>query len=269
MRYRLHVAYDGTDYCGWQVQPNGPTVEAALTDAAAEILDREPDQITLQGASRTDSGVHALGQVAHLDCARDRGLWELAHGLNSLTDPDICINRIEAVPEDFHARYSARGKIYRYTIWNHRFAHPHRRHFAWTMAWSLDIERMRDAAARMVGPHDYAAFRASDCGVPRTEKTIRRVDVAVDGPEWMITVEGDAFLKYMVRVMVGTLVEIGAGSLEPEIIGELFESGDRDRAGRTAPGQGLTLVEVKYPDFPWQEPAPSVGGAMLGDAERQ
>ncbi|MFB6352271.1 MAG: tRNA pseudouridine(38-40) synthase TruA [Bradymonadaceae bacterium] len=263
MRLRLHIAYDGSAFQGWQIQPEAPTIEGALTEAAATILDRPADAIKIQGASRTDSGVHADGQVAHLDCERDRGLWELAHGLNSLTPHAICVNRIEPAPEDFHARFSARGKIYRYTIWNHQFPHPHRHHRTWKISWQLDLDRMRRAADRMVDAHDFAAFRPSDGQSPTTDRTMRRVEVAADGPEWTITVEGDAFLKYMVRVMVGTLVDVASGTEAPEVVDELFETGDRDRAGVTAPGEGLSLLEVHYPDFPWKAPPPAIGGQVL------
>ncbi len=265
--FRLHVAYEGAPYRGWQIQPDEPTVEGALTEAAAEILDCRPADIDLQGASRTDAGVHATGQVAHLHCDRSRGCWELVRGLNALTDETICVNRVEPAPDGFHARYSARGKIYTYRIWNHTFDHPFDRHRHWRLNWNLDAERMRRAAARMEGTHDFTAFRASDGRCPTTVRTMRRVEVDRRGTDWQITVEGDAFLKYMVRVMVGTLVEIAGGIHPPTLVDELFEAGDRELAGRTAPGKGLTLRRVHYPDFPWQQPPPSIGGPPVVDGE--
>lgn len=263
--YRLHVAYEGTQYCGWQIQPDEPTVEGALMEAAAEILDTPAEMVDLQGASRTDSGVHATGQVAHLRCEQPRSCWDLARGLNALTDDDICVNRCEHAPEGFHARYSARGKIYVYRLWNHQFDHPFGGDHTWRLSWDLDEKAMREAAERMVGTHDFAAFRAADCRSPTTERTMTRVEVSRDGPAWRITVEGDAFLKYMVRVMAGTLVEIAAGAHPPELVDELFDSGDRDRAGRTAPGAGLTLRKVHYPQFPWENPPPTIGGTPVAD----
>lgn len=263
MIVRLHVAYDGTQYHGWQAQPEARTVEGEITKAAAEILDQPAEEVKIQGASRTDAGVHALGQVAHLIHDRERSVWEFARGLNALTPDDICINRVEEAPDDFHARYSAEGKTYRYRIWNHRFQHPLEHRRMWRFKYHLSEKRMKQAAERMVGTHDYSAFRAADCDSPRSECTIRRVDVEFDEPEITITVEGISFLKYMVRVMAGTLVEISTGHAPPDLVDRLFESGDRHQAGVTAPACGLTLVEVDYPDFPWEGTPPEPGTPAL------
>lgn len=266
MVIRLHVAYDGSDFCGWQIQPDAPTVEGELTAAAAQILDRPAEEVKVQGASRTDSGTHAAGQVAHISHERDRTCWDFARGLNALTPDTICVNRVEEADEDFHARYDAGGKLYRYEIWNHRFPHPIRQRYSWQFEPTLDLERMRKAAELMEGTHDFEAFRAASCQSPTTERTIRRVAVERSDRRVTIHVAGNAFLRYMVRVMAGTLAEIGAGEMEPGRIPELFESGRRGRAGITAPARGLTLLEVRYPDHPWSGSPPEIGAYWLADA---
>lgn len=264
MRLRLHIAYEGTEYCGWQIQPDEPTVEGELLKAAATILDTSPDDIRMQGASRTDSGVHAEGQVAHLDCdPGGRRLWEMVRGLNGLTADDIGVQRVEEAPEGFDARFSSAGKRYRYRIWNHRFEHPLRHRHLWRVGRSLDIGRMKLAASKLEGDHDFEAFRTADCDSESTRRIMHRVDVEADGPEISVIVEGNAFLKYMVRVMVGTLVDIAAESLPEGTVERMFETGERGEGGITAPSKGLTLEEVFYPDHPWRGEAPEIGGAPL------
>ena len=263
MNIRLHIAYDGGNYHGWQIQPEDRTVEGTLTEAAAQILNAEADEVKVQGASRTDSGVHAAGQVAHLECTEDRSLWDFARGLNALTPDDICINRVEAAPPDFHARFSAQGKLYRFEIWNHRFRHPLRHERSWKVKQRLDVEAMSRAAEMMVGRHDFAAFRAADCQSRSTERMMQRVAVHGQGNHVFVEVQGNAFLKYMVRVMVGTLVDVGRGHYGAERIEELLREGDRRRAGMTAPARGLTLVDVFYPDYPWEGGEPSIGTHWL------
>ncbi len=260
--FRILVAYEGTAYHGWQIQSVDRSVEGDLTQAAARILDCSLDEVKVQGASRTDSGVHALGQVAHIayEVDRERSTWDFVRGLNALTDDDICVVYVEPVPEGFHARHSARGKIYRYEIWNHRFAHPHRHRRQWRVNGELDFEAMQQAAEKLVGEHDFEAFRAADCDAVTTVRELRRVEVSRDGPRVVIEVEGTAFLKYMVRIIVGTLVYIGAGTREPSVIDAMFETRDRALGGITAPPSGLTLVEVFYPDFPWPDGTPQLGG---------
>lgn len=262
IHYRMVVAYDGTAYHGWQIQSEDRSVEGDLTAAAARVLDCSPDELKLQGASRTDAGVHALGQVAHLayDVERDRTTWDIVRGLNGLTDDDICVIYVEPAPPGFHARHSARGKIYRYDIWNHRFPHPLERHRAWRVNGDLDLDAMRRAAQKLVGEHDFEAFRAADCSAETTVRELNRVEILVDGPRLTVEVEGTAFLKYMVRVIVGTLVYVGAGRLDADVVDEMFATGDRGLGGETAPPQGLRLVEVFYPTYPWEGGVPRLGG---------
>ena len=260
---RIQVAYDGTAYHGWQIQPRDRTVEGVLTRAATQILGGEKT-VKVQGASRTDAGVHAIGQVAHFHHDADRTTWDFARGLNGLTDDDVCVVRVEETDDQFHARHSARGKIYRYTIWNHRFAHPFLCHRAWTVSRQLDLEAMRTAAADFIGEHDFAGFRATGCASPTTVRRMNRVEIVGDeSPVVEVIVEGEAFLQHMVRIMVGTLVEVGKGKLEVGRVREVLDHGDRRRAGMTAPAGGLVLEKVFFPDFPWKGSEPTVGGRFL------
>ena len=260
---RLHIAYDGTAYCGWQIQPRDRTVEGELTRAVTQILGAE-EPVKVQGASRTDSGVHASGQVAHFYHCGDRSLWDFCRGLNGLTDDDICVVWAEEAPHDFHARHSARGKIYRYRVWNHRFVHPFLRDRSWHAPFEIDPARMAEGAAYLVGTHDFGGFRSVNCSSETTERTMRRVEVhAGEGPMLEVVVEGDAFLQHMVRVMVGTLVDVGAGRMAPEQVAQALETGDRAVAGVTAPAKGLTLERVFYPDFPSRCGATKIGGPHM------
>jgi len=263
IRFRILVAYDGSAYHGWQIQSNARSVEGELTKAAMRVLNCGADEVKIQGASRTDAGVHALGQVAHIAYDLDKNLtaWDFVRGLNALTEDDICVVFGDIAPPGFHARHSARGKIYHYDIWNHRFEHPLLRQRIWQACGELDLDAMREAAQKLVGEHDFAAFRAGDCSAETTVRALQRVEIFDDGPHLRVEVEGSAFLKYMVRILVGTLVHIGAGQRPPEVIDEMFASGDRTLGGQTAPPQGLRLVEVFYPDFPWPgEQTPTLGG---------
>jgi len=262
-RVRLRIAYDGTRYHGWQDQPHCPTVEGALLDALSRLLSVERAELVFQGASRTDAGVHAVGQTAHLDHDTNRSLWDFVRGLNALTEDDISVFRAEPVDESFNARHSARGKRYRYKIWNHRFQHPHYLTSHWNVRSGLDIEKMNEAAALLVGEHDFRAFRASDCQASTTVREITRVEVVRDGADVTIWVEGTAFLKYMVRIISGTLVAIGTGRLEPGVITRMLESGERGLGGQTAPPHGLTLIKVFYPDHPWLAGEPELDGRWI------
>ncbi|MFB6262095.1 MAG: tRNA pseudouridine(38-40) synthase TruA [Bradymonadaceae bacterium] len=260
MRIRFHLTYDGTAYCGWQIQPDVPTVEGELTRAAATILDRRPDDVKVQGASRTDSGAHALGQVAHLQFDAPRSEREFLYGLNALTEDDICVNRVQRVPEDFHARFDARAKSYRFDIWNGRFPHPLRNRYTWQYGRELDVAPMRRAAEMFEGRHDFDGFRSANCQAETSVRTIERVEVRRSGAVVRVTVHGRDFLRYMVRVMVGTLVEVGSGREPPALVADVLESGERDCAGVTAPARGLTLLNVVYSEVDWRDPPPRSPG---------
>lgn len=262
IRFRLLVAYDGTAYHGWQIQPVDRTIEGELAAAAQRLLDCAPKDCKVQGASRTDAGVHALGQVAHVayDLERRFGPWDFVRALNAMTDPDICVLWADPAPEGFHARHSARGKIYRYQIWNHRFEHPLLRHRSWQFRPPLDVELMREAAQYLVGEHDFRGFRAAECCQENTTRQLNRVEITRDGAMVTVEVEGTSFLRYMVRIIVGTLAYVGAAELKPEDVRQILRTGDRTLGGPTAPPQGLSLIEVFYPDFPWPDGPPQLGG---------
>lgn len=250
---RIHVAYDGTEYHGWQRQPGVRTVEGELLHALATLLNCEEDVVQLQGASRTDAGVHARGQVANIVFDADRDVWDFVRSLNALTDPDISVNFAELVPDEFNARFDSKGKRYVYTIWNHRFPHPWLHRLHWTFSQrTLDTDAMNDAAQHLVGEHDFSAFRAADCQSSSTVREISKVDVKTEGHAVIVTVVGTAFLKNMVRILVGSLVDVGTNYRSKDWIAEVLASRDRQNAGRTAPASGLVLDEVFY-DLQWEK----------------
>jgi tRNA pseudouridine38-40 synthase len=242
-RIKLTIEYDGTDFAGWQRQENGPSVQAAIEDALREMT-REPTVV--RGAGRTDAGVHALGQVAHFDTETTIPLHGFQRGLNSILPRAIAIVSAEEAAADFDARRSARGKLYRYSIWNRDARSSVRDRFAWHRPRPLDVARMQEAAQPLVGRHDFAAFRAADCERKTTVRTLTRVDVQRDGELITIEVEGDAFLKNMVRIIAGTLVHAGCGKLPQEQVARALATGERTLAGPTAPARGLALVRVDY-----------------------
>ena len=242
---KLTLEYDGTDYVGWQVQPNGPSIQAAVESALSQIL-ATPVRVT--GAGRTDSGVHARGQVASFVTERDLPLKAFVAGMNGLLPHDIAVVTAESCRPDFDARRSARGKTYRYTIANRRTRAPLRRRQAWIVFQRLDVEAMKAAALPLVGEHDFSAFRAADCPASTPVREIRLLDVNADGETLSIEVEGTAFLKHMVRNIVGTLVAAGGGDLQATDVPAILASKDRSTAGPTAPPQGLCLMSVSYPE---------------------
>ncbi len=242
-RIRLTVEYDGTDFAGWQRQPNGPSIQAAIEDALAQMTQQS---VVVHGAGRTDAGVHALGQVLHFDTDGRIPLVGFRRGLNQLLPRSIAIVAAAEAAPDFDARRSARGKLYRYSIWNADSRSARLARFTWHLPRSLDVARMRRAAQTLIGRHDFAAFRAADCERKTTVRTLRRLDVVRTGDLVEIDVEADAFLKNMVRILAGTLAEAGLGRLSPEDVGRTLAARDRKLAGPTAPPWGLTLVRVHY-----------------------
>jgi tRNA pseudouridine38-40 synthase len=240
---RLTIEYDGTDFAGWQRQLNQRTVQQCLEEAFATMTGTA---LHVQGAGRTDAGVHAEGQVASVQVASRIPALGFMRGLNSNLPHDIAVLDVADVPDSFNARRSARGKIYRYSIWNHPVRSPRHARTSWHVFAQLDVHRMRDAAAILCGEHDFRAFRAADCERISTVRQIRRFDVRCQGPLVTCEVEGTAFLKNMVRILVGTLVAVGHGALDVNNIHELLAHGDRTKAGMTAPARGLTLAQVIY-----------------------
>lgn len=245
-RVKLTVAYDGTNYCGWQVQPNGITVEEVLNQHLSELL-REP--IRVVGASRTDAGVHALGNVAVFDTTARMPAEKISFALNTRLPQDIRIQESREVAADFHPRFCNTVKTYEYKILNRRFADPTKRLYSLFYYIPLDTERMKKAAAYLVGEHDFKSLCTHKAEVENTVRTIYDVEVLKDADD-MITVRirGNGFLYNMVRIIVGTLLRVGSGYYDPDYMKELLEAKDRQAAGETAPPQGLTLVKIEYPD---------------------
>jgi tRNA pseudouridine38-40 synthase len=245
---RLVVEYDGTGLCGWQRQANGPTVQGHLEDALAKLLAHE---VSVVGASRTDAGVHASGQVASFRTERAIPLHGVRRGLNSLLPPAIAIAAADEAPDDFHPRFSATGKHYRYLLLTRADRSPRWRDRAWHRPGPLDRAAMRDAAAALIGEHDFAAFRAAGCTAIRTVRRIEHIeigDLPGEREESIVAIDvrGNAFLRNMVRIVAGTLVEVGKGRRPPGQVAEILASKDRTQAGITAPAHGLELVSVRY-----------------------
>ncbi len=241
---KLTLEYDGTRYVGWQVQPNGPSVQAEVERALSE-LHKAPRRVVAAG--RTDAGVHARGQVASFPEERPLPLSAYVKGMNALLPDDVAVRAATIEADGFDARRSARGKRYRYTIERIGTRAPLTRRTAWQLFSPLDAEAMRAAATHLVGRHDFAAFQAADCASEHAVREIRRLDlVPGDAGRLDVVVEATAFVKHMVRNIVGTLVEVGQGKRDPASIPALLASRDRTRAGRTAPPQGLCLEEVFY-----------------------
>ncbi len=240
---KLTIEYDGTDYAGWQVQPNGVSVQEVVQNAIAAITGES--DVTVSGSGRTDAGVHAAGQVAHVKTGSDIPAADLVHAINTKLPKDVAIVGAEDAPADFHARYSAKAKTYRYTILNRGVRSPLERRRAHVVRRKLDADAMRAAAAHLVGEQDFAAFQSKPDG-KSSVRTISRLDVDADGDTITLTVTGNGFLYNMVRAIAGTLIEVGLGARAPESIPALIDSRDRGQAGPTAPPQGLCLMQVDY-----------------------
>jgi tRNA pseudouridine38-40 synthase len=241
---RLTIEYDGTAYSGWQRQPNGLAVQQVVEEALCQLLGQKPE---LRSSGRTDAGVHAKGMAAAFKTSTNLPLKAYVEGTNRFLPPDIAILTAMEVPNGFKPIADALAKHYRYTLLATPIRSPLRRFHAWHIRENLDLEAMRKAAAHFVGHHNFAAFRASNCAAKTTVRRIDSVGIIQDSNSIIIDVVGGGFLKNMVRVMVGTLVEIGRGRFEPEYILNLLQSGDRKQAGVTAPACGLCLMEVYYP----------------------
>ncbi len=241
--HRMTLAYDGTDYLGWQLQPQGVTIQSRLREALAKIAG-EP--ITVVGAGRTDAGVHAHGQVAHFELPTPVPPSGLLKGLNSILPEDIRILNVEPAPPDFHARYSARSKTYRYYFNLAPVASPFRARYTLHHPYPLDRDTLSKAAERFVGHHDFESFRASLCEAKTSERECSVSRFSEEGSELVYEIAANGFLHHMVRNIVGTLLEVGRGKLAPDDIDRLFEVRDRQQAGPTAPARGLHLIRVQY-----------------------
>jgi tRNA pseudouridine38-40 synthase len=241
---KLTVAYDGTGYVGWQRQAIGESIQGLLEDALSKIDGRA---VTVHGAGRTDAGVHAVGQVASARLLSAHDDATLMRALNANLPGAVRVFDVRTMPDDFHARFSATGKVYEYRIWNGAAVPPVLRLYTWHVPQPLDVALMRHAAAAIVGQHDFAAFQGAGS---TTHTSVRRVIAAqwLTGADGSLVFEiaGEGFLRYMVRSLAGTLVEIGHRRRRADDMARLLETRDRTAAGRTAPAEGLFLVKVEY-----------------------
>lgn len=242
-RVMLVVAYDGTNYCGWQVQPNAVTVEGILNEKLSELLKAD---IKVIGASRTDSGVHALGNVAVFDTEARIPGEKVSYALNQRLPEDIRIQKSMEVPDDFHPRYCKCWKEYEYRIYNAEFANPVERLYSYFVYRQLDIEAMKKASVYLVGEHDFKSFCSTATQTETTVRTIFGIDVEKQDKIITIKIRGNGFLYNMVRIIVGTLVQVGLAFYKPERVKEMLEAKDRIVAGPTAPACGLRLNEIFY-----------------------
>jgi tRNA pseudouridine38-40 synthase len=241
--FKLTIEYDGTAYAGWQRQPDQPTVQVAIEDALQRITQTS---ISIVGAGRTDAGVHALGQVAGFRSDRPMAPQEWVKALNAVLPSDISIRSAERVADDFHARYSPHGKMYRYRILNRRERSPFERTRAWHIRKRLDVDAMREGAASLIGRHDFSSFQGRPTDTPDPICNLSRLDITAVRAVIRIDAQADRFLKHMVRAIVGTLVEIGLGKRAPQTTKDVLEARERQAAGRTAPAHGLYLMRVDY-----------------------
>lgn len=242
-RVRLWVAYDGTNYHGWQIQNNGVTIESELNKALSQLLGEE---IAVIGASRTDSGVHALGNVAVFDTCSPIPPEKICYALNARLPEDIRVQKSEEVPGDWHPRHCASRKTYEYRIYRGEISQPIRRLYTYHTYRSLDVDAMRQAAGYLVGKHDFKSFCQVGSQAETTVREIYSLELLEEGPELVIRVTGAGFLYNMVRIIAGTLMEVGVGRIKPREIPDILEKKDRSAAGPTAPAQGLTLVRYEF-----------------------
>ena len=244
-RVKLTVSYDGTAYAGWQIQPNGPTLQATVEEVLAQIL-QEP--VRVRAAGRTDAGVHAREQVADFVDAGVRDLETIVHGGNALLPPDIRILSASAVPETFDARRHATGKEYRYFLYLSPVDSPFLSRYAWHIEKALDLDAIRRGLSHLVGEHDFTSFRGQGCNARSPVRTILRAEVAEHDVPGLVSIDvaGAGFLRHMVRNIVGTVVDAGKGKHSAENVGEILRARDRSAAGVNAPPHGLFLWRVTY-----------------------
>ncbi len=242
MQYRLLVEYDGTDFHGWQLQPDARTVQGEIEAAAGKLFGTS---VRAAAAGRTDAGVHASGQVVTLPVVRSLPVDTVRRALNALTGDDLAVVSVDLVNDAFDPRRHARSRAYVYRIWNRRPASPFWRRYAWHVAHPLDVPRMQAAAAQLVGEHDFSSFRAAGCDAKHPVRRALRSSVEVRDALLLYEIEATAFLRHMVRNIVGTLVEIGGRQRSPDLHA-LLARRDRTQAGATAPAHGLCLTAVRY-----------------------
>ncbi len=260
MRIALGLEYDGTAYNGWQRQRVGRGVQEVVDRAVCRVADETVESFC---AGRTDTGVHASGQVVHFDTTAERSRRSWLLGINSNLPDDVSVHRVEFVSDEFHARYSATARSYRYLVLNRLVRSALFRHRAWWVHAPLDAARMQAAGRLLIGEHDFSAFRAAGCQARTATREVTALDVERRGDWLLLTITANAFLQHMVRNVTGLLVEIGSGERPPEAAAEVLASRDRRQAGVAAPAHGLTLVAVHYPEACGM-PAPTLPPLLPG-----
>ena len=243
-KYKIIVEYDGTDFVGWQKQENGPSIQSSLEDAIKKITS---ETVNVFGAGRTDSGVHAKGQVAHFELSKNIPLDNIRDGINQHLRPlPIAILDVKEVDDDFHARFSAKLRTYEYLIINRRAPLTFNKKLAWGVFKKLNMDAMKEAASIFVGKHDFNAFRSVDCQSSSTIKTVQSCSIETNDQHIKLNVSAKSFLHSQVRIMIGTLVEVGKEKFNSSDVKEIIKSRDRSQAGATAPAHGLYLLKVEY-----------------------
>ena len=242
-RVLLTIAYDGTNYHGWQIQKNAVTVQQVLCEALEKMLGKTFD---VTGTSRTDAGVHAREFTCHIDCDDNIPEKAFVRGLNSFLPPDIAVKDCIEVANDFHARYNAKGKTYKYYIYNSNEKDPFKMRYSWQIERKLDVKLMNEFASKLIGTHDFYAFSSAGRTVEDTVRTISECYVTKENDDIVLTVSANGFLYNMVRIIAGTLLEVGKGKIEPISMVKILNALDRQAAGPTAPAHGLTLVKYEF-----------------------
>ena len=240
---KLTIEYDGTNYCGWQKQNNEKTIQEEIEKAIYKAVGEVVEVI---GSSRTDAGVHARGMVANFKTNATIPFDRFKYAINDKLPDDIAIIESEEVSEDFHARYDSKGKTYCYSIINRQQKPAIGRNYVYHFKWDLDIEKMREACKHFIGKHDFKAFRSLGSSVKTTERTIKELYIESEGEKINIFITADGFLYNMVRIIAGTLVDVGLGKNKPEDIEKIINSKDRNFAGKTLQPNGLYLLNVEY-----------------------
>lgn len=243
MHCKLTLEYDGTNYHGWQLQKNAVTIQGTLEAALSRICS---GAVRVRVAGRTDTGVHALGQIASFKTEKLLDLYRLQRALNGLLPRDIVVKRIEEVSETFNPRFDALSRTYRYQIWNHRWPSAIWARYAWHVSFPLKVDAMNQAAALLIGEHDFSSFQGSDWVEHNPQRTVLHSEFRQEGEFLVYHIEARSFLRHMVRNIVGTLVDVGRGAITVDDFATIFAAHDRTRAGVNAPPQGLFLVTVTY-----------------------
>ena len=247
-RYLIRVEYDGTGYVGWQRQDNGPSVQAEI-EAAATLIIGKREEVMVQGSGRTDAGVHATGQAAHFDLPVEFSLEKLPIALNANLPRDIRVRSAIAVSDEFHARFDASTRAYRYRILPRRVGTALEHTRVWHVPHTLDVAKMEEAAQHLIGNHDFTSFRATHCQAASPVKTLDHLSFVEDGEGIALIASARSFLHHQIRNITGTLVQVGLGKWTPDDVKTALEAKHRSAAGPTAPAHGLYLTDVQYPDI--------------------